>query len=226
MELTEFTDRVWALTNGRPALIFERKKINEYRFTIDGDLQNSLKERNSDNKLYLSTAANWNYDKVKPVFEWFASCQIITKNSIASAYGIEAEALRDDDYRKAIAAMLRVADFGIQSIGVKEGNVLQTSGKNQLGTFANIEATHSVKNVAGEEVTYTLNMTEESDGTKLLDLDLLRRDQIWFTEKDENSAATELFSLYDFSVRKDAKIEKGYLIGRYGAIPFIKGGLI
>jgi AAA15 family ATPase/GTPase len=56
-------------------------------------------------------------------------------------------------------------------------------------------------------------------------LDVLRRDQIWFTEKDEQTAATDLFSLYDFSIRKDAKVEKGYLIGRYGAIPFIKGGL-
>ena len=61
--------------------------------------------------------------------------------------------------------------------------------------------------------------------TDLLDLDVLRRDQIWFTEKDEQTAATDLFSLYDFSIRKDAKVEKGYLIGRYGAIPFIKGGL-
>lgn len=43
--------------------------------------------------------------------------------------------------------------------------------------------------------------------------------------KDEQTAATDLFSLYDFSIRKDAKVEKGYLIGRYGAIPFIKGGL-
>jgi hypothetical protein len=65
-----------------------------------------------------------------------------------------------------------------------------------------------------------------SHNTNLLDLDILRRDQIWFTEKDENTASTDLFSLYDFSVRKDAKIEKGYLIGRYGAIPFIKGGLL
>ena len=64
-----------------------------------------------------------------------------------------------------------------------------------------------------------------SHSTNLLDLDLLRRDQIWFTEKDEQTAATDLFSLYDFSVRKDTKVEKGYLIGRFGAIPFIKGGL-
>lgn len=52
----------------------------------------------------------------------------------------------------------------------------------------------------------------------------MRRDQIWFTEKDENTGATDLYSLVDFSVRKDAKVEKGYLLGRYGAIPFIKGG--
>ena len=62
-----------------------------------------------------------------------------------------------------------------------------------------------------------------SHSTNLLDLDFLRRDQIWFTEKDEQTAATDLFSLYDFSIRKDTKVEKGYLIGRFGAIPFIKG---
>ena len=43
--------------------------------------------------------------------------------------------------------------------------------------------------------------------------------------KAELTAATNLFSLQSFSIRKDTKLEKGYLIGRYGAIPFIKGGL-
>lgn len=64
-----------------------------------------------------------------------------------------------------------------------------------------------------------------SHNTNLLDLDVLRRDQIWFAEKDELTAATDLFSLQAFSIRKDTKLEKGYLIGHYGAIPFIKGGL-
>lgn len=58
--------------------------------------------------------------------------------------------------------------------------------------------------------------------TYLLDLDTLRSDQIWFTEKNEKDAVTDLFSLYDFSEDSDAEIEKGYLLGRYGAIPFIK----
>lgn len=63
-----------------------------------------------------------------------------------------------------------------------------------------------------------------SHNTNFLNLDLMRRDQIWFTEKDENTGATDLYSLVDFSVHKETKVEKGYLLGRYGAIPFIKGG--
>ena len=58
----------------------------------------------------------------------------------------------------------------------------------------------------------------------LLDLTLLRRDQIWFAEKDENTMQTEIYALTDFSPRKGENISKGYLQGRYGAIPFIGGG--
>jgi uncharacterized protein len=62
--------------------------------------------------------------------------------------------------------------------------------------------------------------------TNLLSTDLFRRDQIWFTEKDDFEQ-TDLYSLYDFNlpdgtkIRNDANIEKNYIRGRYGAIPFI-----
>ncbi len=58
--------------------------------------------------------------------------------------------------------------------------------------------------------------------TSLLDAyGLFRRDQIWFVEKkpDQNS---ELFSLLDFSPRKSEALERGYLQGRYGALPFLR----
>ena len=58
---------------------------------------------------------------------------------------------------------------------------------------------------------------------QLLDLTFLRRDQIWFAEKNENTCATELYSLASFSPRKGENIRKGYLQGRFGAIPFIGG---
>lgn len=56
--------------------------------------------------------------------------------------------------------------------------------------------------------------------THLLDKQYLRRDQIWFTEKDKTESS-DLYSLMEFKVRNDLKIEKNYIEGRYGAIPFI-----
>ena len=56
---------------------------------------------------------------------------------------------------------------------------------------------------------------------------LLRRDEIWFTEKDNNGIST-LYSLADFvdeegqKIRKDENYEKNYLLGKYGAIPELK----
>lgn len=61
--------------------------------------------------------------------------------------------------------------------------------------------------------------------TGLLDLKLLRRDQIWFAEKDEKTMQTDIYALTEFSPRKEENIARGYLQGRYGAIPFIGGGI-
>lgn len=61
--------------------------------------------------------------------------------------------------------------------------------------------------------------------TGLLDLKLLRRDQIWFAEKDEKTMQTDIYALTEFSSRKEENIARGYLQGRYGAIPFIGGGI-
>jgi len=48
----------------------------------------------------------------------------------------------------------------------------------------------------------------------------LRRDQIWFTEKDDGGG-THLYPLTDFHPRKEENLERGYLQGRYGAVPFV-----
>jgi AAA15 family ATPase/GTPase len=56
--------------------------------------------------------------------------------------------------------------------------------------------------------------------TNLLNRQLFRRDQVWFTEKD-SFGATNLYSLSEFRVRKDASFGKDYILGKFGAIPFI-----
>ena len=62
--------------------------------------------------------------------------------------------------------------------------------------------------------------------TIYMDMDLLRRDEIWFVEKD--NGVSNLYSLDDITnekgekVRKDSNYEKHYLLGNYGAIPNLK----
>ena len=62
--------------------------------------------------------------------------------------------------------------------------------------------------------------------TIYMDMDLLRRDEIWFVEK--NNGVSNLYSLDDITnekgekVRKDSNYEKHYLLGNYGAIPNLK----
>jgi hypothetical protein len=74
-------------------------------------------------------------------------------------------------------------------------------------------------NRKGAQVIFTTH------NTVLLDRNLIRRDQIWFTEKSQNGA-TSLYPLTDYRPRNKEALEKGYLLGRYGAIPFIPEGLV
>ena len=66
-----------------------------------------------------------------------------------------------------------------------------------------------------------------SHDTWQLSNNLLRRDEIWFTEKSDDGVTT-LYSLADFvdedgaKIRKDESYEKNYLLGKYGAIPELK----
>ncbi len=59
----------------------------------------------------------------------------------------------------------------------------------------------------------------------LLSLNRFRRDQIYFVEKDNRTGVTDLYSLDEFAPRKNADIRRGYLQGRYGAIPAIGDGM-
>jgi hypothetical protein len=59
--------------------------------------------------------------------------------------------------------------------------------------------------------------THESN---LLDQNIFRQDEIWFAEKDKNGC-TDLYSLSDYKEHNTIDIRKGYLMGRYGSIPFL-----
>lgn len=70
-------------------------------------------------------------------------------------------------------------------------------------------------NTGGAQLIFTTH------DTSLLDApNLFRRDQVWFVEKDSDQASA-LVSLSEFSPRKNEALERGYLMGRYGAVPFL-----
>lgn len=61
--------------------------------------------------------------------------------------------------------------------------------------------------------------------SNLLDLELLRQDEIWFVERQDDHSS-KVFSLNKFKERFDKKIDKEYLIGRYGAIPIFDDNFV
>lgn len=71
-------------------------------------------------------------------------------------------------------------------------------------------------NTGGAQLIFTTH------DTSLLDApNLFRRDQVWFVEKDQGQASS-LVALSEFSPRKNEALERGYLMGRYGGVPFIE----
>ena len=279
----------------KPTNVFTRVNTNEYTFTSDKQKLESLASKNTDNKLFLTTATTWNYDKTRDAFMWFQkyidvydSFDKITDRDLISYSNI------DSSLKDFALKLLREADILIKDIHVdyKEREVdsrtldllvppLDITEERYKIKNINIELEHEV--ISGnKEYTYKLNLKNESSGTKilfvlapflkqafttnkvifidelekslhpnlvlfiiklfnnkkinkansqliftthdinLLDIDILRRDQIWFTEKNADSGITSLYPLDSFSVRKDENIKKGYINGRYGAIPFIK----
>jgi len=74
-------------------------------------------------------------------------------------------------------------------------------------------------NTAGAQLIFTTHDTALLDAS-----DLFRRDQVWFVEKDKDQAST-LVALAEFSPRKTEALERGYLIGRYGGVPFLNHSL-
>lgn len=59
----------------------------------------------------------------------------------------------------------------------------------------------------------------------LLDPTLIRRDQIWFTDKS-NEGSAYLYPLTDYEPRQGESLVRSYMAGRYGAVPFVPGGLL
>ena len=87
-----------------------------------------------------------------------------------------------------------------------------------LHTKAVMEFISYFYSVAEKSASQLIVTTHDSN---ILDLDFVRQDEIWFIERQRNQSS-RLYSLNQFRERFDKRIEKEYLIGRYGAIPIFR----
>ena len=71
-------------------------------------------------------------------------------------------------------------------------------------------------NPHGAQIVFTTHNTE------LLNMELLRKDQLYFADKKQEDGASELYSISEFSTRTTENIRKGYLLGKYGATPNVE----
>lgn len=71
-------------------------------------------------------------------------------------------------------------------------------------------------NKNGAQIIFTTHNTE------LMNMELLRKDQLYFVDKGLNDGASELYSISELGTRTTDNIRKGYLLGKYGAIPDVQ----
>ncbi len=55
--------------------------------------------------------------------------------------------------------------------------------------------------------------------TELLSMEVLRKDQLYFVDKDREDGASELYSISEFATPTSENVRKSYLMGKYGATP-------
>lgn len=282
-----YDEYLYYYPNGRETKIFDRTNINEYSYTKkDEKILREIEAKNAQNKFFLATATNWNFDKTKAAYNFLTNgigtCNNleILKNMAYKMYETNPDYLKDFAIDFLQKADFNIEDYQISQIDVpgefltaipefitktlpdkpkayqvlfkhKNSDNYLSIDEESLGTqmiFAFIPfLADSLKNkkvlIIDELdkslhpflVQYIVEIFNDAEinkngsqlifnthDTNLLDLNILRRDQIWFTEKNSETGESDLYSLSDFSVRKQENVEKGYMLGRYGAVPFIK----
>ena len=153
------TEYLYMYKTSRPTTIFEREN-ESYRFTVPSIRRelSPIIERNSENKLFLSTAAAWNSNTILVPFKWFLKIDTygpITAGSLMP----NVEGLLSDENNKElrffIQDLLRKADINIADYRYTSKEV-------------DIKMIHNIINDEGEEKSGELDFNDESAGTQNL----------------------------------------------------------
>lgn len=295
---------------GQKALIFSRTG-QDFSFTEDKAKRNMIGEMVAGNQLFFSVACTMNDSACVSAMKWFRECIFFLRDYTDIPKQL-LEYAENKSMLKAITDYAKTADLGIDDMqfefdnkeikddnsfpeyipeGIKEAlrkfmNVLSETSNNsevrlRMGEVT-AKAIHQGENKDGSKMLYSLDLSEESDGTRklmslapaiesalqnggillvdelerelhpmlvnfivskfqskntnrkgaqivfttnnteLMNMELLRKDQLYFVDKRDNDGVSELYSISEFATRTTDNIRKGYLVGKYGATPDVE----
>ena len=199
--------------------------------------------------LFLSTAVSLNSTQLLPLFNWFRErLHVASFGGWSPSFSLEYCNKNQTD----IVDFLTAADLAVTDIQIVEKELPKDATPEmkafaeklaEKGTWVDVFLRHQP--IGGKSA--ELEMAEESHGTQKMfalagpwldsldkgnvivfdelhdNRDVFRPDQIWFCERNEH-LETRLFPLSDFRLRRGVEdLEKAYLAGRFGALPYIRG---
>lgn len=292
---------------GQRALIFERTGQN-FSFTEEKAKRSLIGQMVADNQLFFSVACTMNDGPCISAMRWFRD-QVFFSRDYSDIPRQLLEYSEDKNMLKAISDYAKAADLGIQDMqfefnskeitddaalpdtipdGIRTALIQFMHALSEDPNNAEVrlkmgemtaKASHLGENRNGEQASYSLDLSEESDGTRklmslapaiesalrtggillvdeleremhpmlvdyilakfqskaanpngaqivftthnteLMNLELLRKDQLYFVDKRDKDGTSELYTISEFSTRTTENIRKGYLVGKYGATP-------
>lgn len=140
--------------------------------------------------------------------------QGINKNGKLEKYVLN---LSDEsDGTRKLMALAPAIESALKTGGVLLVDELERELHTKLVKFIISQFQNKSTNPKGAQLIFTTHNTE------LMNLELIRKDQIFLVDKQDGDGASELYNISDFNTRTTDNIRKGYLIGKYGATPNIE----
>lgn len=304
-----FSEYLYHSPKGQKAAVFTRTE-QKFTFTEEKAKRKLISEAVAPNQLFFSVACTMNDADCMRAMKWFRDYVFFSRD-YADIPEQLLEYSNDKNMLAAISGYAKAADLGIEKMEfefkdevVKDfeseknipeeirfaltafmQNLKENSNISEIGLQkSEVRATsyHNGINKNGIKTSFTLDLSDESDGTRklmsiapaiesvlnnggivlvdelekelhpmlvnyivakfqsktsnpngaqliftthnteLLNMELMRKDQLYFADKNRKDGASELYSIGDFSTKTADNIRKGYLAGKYGATPDIE----
>lgn len=194
------------------------KRVLSFINSLDGDIvdfRKKDKKVTQEMKNFGKFVTDYLSDKVSEKLnldDWESYSEIELAHKSKSGRNVFFHLDEESDGTRRMLTMLteafRCLDTGVPMFVDELDSSLHTHACEQIVALFSTKAT----NPNGAQLIATTH------DTNLLAAPMLRRDQVWFCEK-QPGGATELYPLTDIRTRKGDNFEKGYLEGRYGAVP-------